>query len=298
MINNKSDLNFAQLKQFVSILHEAIIVIDQQQHICLFNADAENLFGYSESEIVNQPIDKIIPPEFRSQYTTLAQQLMQARQQKKMLGKRHKVWGMRKDNTQFPVKISFSQLAINNNTLVIAVVHDETTEDQHQKRIRYSAEHDLLTGLCNRTFLIEALDALLSKNKQNLHLAIFFIDLNQFKPINENYGHIVGDKLLSIAAKRISTNMRVNDIICRFGGDEFVLLVPHYLTKKQLENIAYKIINALNAKINIESKNLYISASIGIARYPENGKTTKELLDAADFAMYKAKKNKAAYCLA
>lgn len=297
MESTKPTFNLEQIKQFVHILHEAIIVVDDKLRIIVYNPDAQNLFGYKESEIINQPLDMLIPPEFHHRHADLASQFIKNKSPPKMLSNRQNLWGMRKDKSQFPVEISLTNLDLNDHRLVLAVIHDETSDYEREKRYQYRAEHDLLTGLSNRAHLIETLDLNLAQPDPKQHLALFFIDLDKFKPINDTYGHAIGDKLLTIVAKRISAAVRSHDLVCRFGGDEFVLLVPQCLKPEQLENIAKKILTSLSRAIKIGSHKLEISASIGIARYPENAQTSTQLLHAADQAMYKAKTSHNTYYL-
>ena len=158
-----------------------------------------------------------------------------------------------------------------------------------EEKIKFMAYYDSLTKLPNRTSFINKLtDQLeLAKNK-NVEGAVFFIDLDNFKNINDTMGHDYGDKLLIYVAKQFQSLIDEKDIVCRLGGDEFILLFP-YLNESEVEFYAKKIISLFNKPLIVENKQMYITASIGVALYPRDGADTSTILKNADSAMYKAK---------
>jgi len=162
----------------------------------------------------------------------------------------------------------------------------------NQKKI-HQANHDALTGLPNRALFLKSLQntinsANASKNK-NIKLAIFFIDLDQFKQINDSLGHDIGDEVLKIAAHRIKSKIRSKDMLARLGGDEFVAIIYDYKNSTNLKLIASKILKITQEPIQIDNHTLYISSSIGISTYPHDATNARDLLKFADTAMYKAK---------
>lgn len=154
------------------------------------------------------------------------------------------------------------------------------------------ALYDPLTGLPNRKLLDERLAQALSKaRRSHQHVALFFIDLDKFKPVNDTYGHAYGDLLLKEVAKRLQGCMRESDTACRLGGDEFVAMFPEIDGATAMKRVANKILNELNKPYEIGSHTFEISASIGVASYPEDGTDEKTLMRKADSAMYAAKKS-------
>lgn len=154
------------------------------------------------------------------------------------------------------------------------------------------ALYDPLTGLPNRKLLDERLAQALSKaRRSHNHVALFFIDLDKFKPINDTYGHAYGDLLLKEVAKRLQGCMRESDTACRLGGDEFVAMFPEIDGATAMKRVANKILNELNKPYEIGSHTFEISASIGVASYPEDGTDEKTLMRKADSAMYVAKRS-------
>lgn len=154
------------------------------------------------------------------------------------------------------------------------------------------AHRDLVTGIPNRIFLHQRLDhAIKSASRSETQLALFFIDLDKFKDINDTHGHKTGDKVLIETAKRIKNCIRVGDTISRYGGDEFVLLVENLSESYNVGLIAEKILSALSEPLYIEGSKLKVTPSIGISIYPNDGDTPESLLSYADTAMYQAKAN-------
>jgi diguanylate cyclase len=152
------------------------------------------------------------------------------------------------------------------------------------------ALYDALTGLPNRKLLDERLKQALAKARRNKgHVALLFIDLDKFKPINDTYGHAYGDLLLKEVAKRLHDCMRESDTACRLGGDEFVALLPEINGEEATMKVATKILRRLTLPYEVVGHVFDISASIGVALYPDDGADGKALMKSADLAMYEAK---------
>ena len=156
--------------------------------------------------------------------------------------------------------------------------------------VRKEANTDVLTGLLNRRGFIQAMDEKFSQGGQAAEMSAMFMDLDGFKPINDTHGHDVGDDILREVAKRLIHCTREEDIVCRLGGDEFVLLFPGLRDKKVLEDRADKVLAKINEPYWVNDTRVTMGASIGISVGPDDGKSGEELLNAADEAMYSAKK--------
>jgi len=159
-----------------------------------------------------------------------------------------------------------------------------------EQQIRDMAFTDSVTGLANRNLFTDRLEQLiLSCERYHTVFALLFIDLDKFKPINDEHGHLVGDKLLSMAGERISSAFRQSDVIARFGGDEFLVIVKNTDDVKNIETIAEKLLKKVAQTYYINNLELTITASIGITTCPLNGRTSAQLIQHADRAMYNAK---------
>ncbi len=176
---------------------------------------------------------------------------------------------------------------------------DITERKRTEERISYQAYHDLLTRLPNRLLFADRMtQALAHATRNNIRIAVIFIDLDLFKEINDSYGHIVGDRVLQQVAERILKCVRAEDTVSRFGGDEFSLLLVNITSQEDATIVADKILAALRLPLNVDDHDIRLSASMGIALYPEGGETIDALLHSADIAMYQAKDTgKDGYCV-
>lgn len=167
-----------------------------------------------------------------------------------------------------------------------------------EEEARRRSLHDDVTGLPNRALLRDRLEhALAQAKRHSSSLSVLFIDLDDFKKVNDSHGHEVGDKVLRAIAERLQSAVRAEDTLGRQGGDEFLYLALNVGKEIHAENVAKKIRNTIAATCEIEGIPFTIKASIGIAIYPQDGRTPEELLKSADKAMYKAKGSETGYCL-
>ena len=173
---------------------------------------------------------------------------------------------------------------------LIFVVRDISERRKTEQRIRHMAQHDTLTGLANRALFADRMQrALVNAQRDQTPLALMFLDLDKFKPINDSYGHAVGDLLLQQVAQRIQACVRESDTVARIGGDEFVVLLRCITHTGDVLNVAEKIRNSLCQPFTLAGHQLEISSSIGVAIYPEHGTDDLTLSKNADHAMYVAK---------
>lgn len=155
---------------------------------------------------------------------------------------------------------------------------------------KYFATHDFLTKVANRFFFSTQLDLIYENAKRNnSKFALFFIDLNKFKNINDNYGHDIGDKVLIEVADRLKMIFRKSDLVSRFGGDEFVVLIKNFKTREDLEVIAKKVVEEFSKEMIFNDFKINFSASIGIACYPKCADNVVSIMKIADEMMYKVK---------
>lgn len=167
---------------------------------------------------------------------------------------------------------------------------DVTERLRTEAKIRYQASHDLLTGLPNRMFFNERLaDALAAAAQDQTPMAVMFLDLDRFKLINDSLGHAAGDQLLQEVAKRLRQCLRKHDLVARWAGDEFTLLLTDIDSSEDAVTIAQKILTAMKPNFTLEGQPLHIGSSIGIAIYPNDGEDAETLLKNADAALYRAK---------
>jgi diguanylate cyclase (GGDEF)-like protein len=188
-----------------------------------------------------------------------------------------------------------AQLREANESLVIATVSAQATAEaaeQDAARMLYVAEHDILTGLPNRSVLTDRLaQSIALAQRHGKKVALMYLDLDNFKHINDSLGHGVGDQLLQSAAKRLQACVRRSDSVTRQGGDEFVVLLAEVAQVQDAALTAEKLIEAMAEPHLIDGHRLHVTLSIGISLYPDDSKDAEEMVRNADTAMYHAKRN-------
>ncbi|MBM7716183.1 diguanylate cyclase (GGDEF)-like protein/PAS domain S-box-containing protein [Bacillus thermophilus] len=172
---------------------------------------------------------------------------------------------------------------------LLFATRDMTDRKNWEQKIYHLAYHDTLTDLPNRRLFMNNLDKAISSLNKQEKLAILFIDLDRFKYINDSFGHDMGDYILIEAAQRIKQALRSMDLVARLGGDEFTVILPQIEDVEMVKEIAEKIQQKFKEPIQIPGEQLYLSCSIGIALYPENGRNADDLLKRADTALYTVK---------
>ncbi len=197
---------------------------------------------------------------------------------------------LHKDGHLVPVRLNGMLLEREGETYIWSSVEDIAQQKKSQERLDFLAYHDPLTGTPNRLLLNDRLKhALHVANRSGERVAVMFIDLDRFKNINDSLGHAMGDKLLQHVANCLKLLTREQDTLARVGGDEFVILLENLADNSDVMAIAEKMMAAFEAPVLIDHHSLYISLSIGIALYPQDGKTADRLIKNADAAMYRAK---------
>jgi diguanylate cyclase (GGDEF)-like protein/PAS domain S-box-containing protein len=202
------------------------------------------------------------------------------------------IWNKRRNGEIFPEWLSLSSVrdAQGRVTHLVGIFSDISERKAAEARIAFLAHHDALTGLPNRLLLKDRMEqAIVHCERSGNKVALLFVDLDRFKAVNDTFGHPVGDALLRDTAQRLLACVRDSDTISRHGGDEFLVVLTDLQSSEVPAQIAGKIMAALGQPFHIETHEAAISASVGIAVYPEDGSDFGELLKKADIAMYHAK---------
>lgn len=264
---------------------DGIITTDMNGRITTSNRAINSIFGYRNGEIHGKNINILIAKK-TSQHENLL--FHDAKENYTLF----EITGRRKNGSLFPLEISISKTPHGQENLNIYVMRDITEQKESEQRLAYLAHYDQLTGLPNRLLYEILLNACMTKAKSNnSHVVLLYLDLDNFKNVNNTLGHDIGDIFLNEAAKRFKKCVRENDVICRLGGDEFIFILDDIRDIKDSAIVAKKIISVLKKPIQIKEYEVISGSSIGIAVFPDNGIDAITLTKHADIAMYQAKAN-------
>jgi len=409
-----------RISGIVATAMDAIVTIDQQQRIVLFNTAAEKMFGCTASDAIGTAIDRFIPERYRAAHREHVRRFLNNGATVRAMGHLQSLSGLRGNGDEFPFEASISEVEAGGERLATVVMRDisarraaelalqESEQRMHlaqqvarigtfewdltgqsgrvspelaalyglpaedgldtyeswrerihaddrpgvtqrvqkslltgqrfeaewrviwpdgsvhwlagraeiyrdeagrpqrmlgvnidisdrkeaEEAVRRMAQHDPLTGLPNRALLYEFAEHLLPATRRGITRAAFlFVDLDRFKPINDTYGHDVGDAVLKEVAERLDACLRGEDLVGRLGGDEFVAVLAHIHGEDDAAKIAFHVLDRLGQPYLINDLELHVSPSIGISLYPQDGKDVDELIKCADVAMYNAKQN-------
>jgi diguanylate cyclase (GGDEF)-like protein/PAS domain S-box-containing protein len=277
------------LEQQVMLDNEMIGIIKlQNRHIIWKNKAMNRIFGYDSYELIGQGtknfyVDSHVYQELGDKAYSILQSNGVYRTQVEML---------KKSGEHIWIDMSGVMLSEETNESMWMLA-DITLMKQHEAEIAIIAYHDILTGLPNRLLVFDLLkQSLAYAERSNRMLAVCYLDLDGFKPINDNYGHHAGDQLLKEIANRMQAAVRANDTVGRLGGDEFVLLLTDLETIEEYQFVVERLTNAINQPIYLgEAVQVKVGVSIGIALFPSDGDDPDLLLRQADQAMYQAKQS-------
>ncbi|EAQ97771.1 EAL domain-containing protein [Congregibacter litoralis] len=285
---HEAEAKLRRVAEVFSSSAEAVMMTELDGSIIDVNNAFTEITGYARNEAIGETPEIISSDQHSPQFFQEMFRIIDA--QGRWQGE---VWNRRKNGDHFPCLLTVSAVRDEKSRVTgyVASFSDITTIKQNEHRLELLARQDPLTGLPNRTHLRHTLDSRLARAAPgNRSTTILFIDLDQFKDVNDSLGHSAGDELLKVCSSRLLDSLRDDDILARVGGDEFVALlfdVPGY---ENVSTIASKLIAVLEEPIAIGGETVRVSASIGICRYPEDGADTETLLRNADTAMYAAKK--------
>lgn len=278
------------LVQQLNIQHAGIVCLDEQCTVAVFNQGAEKLFGYRREEVLGLPHTHLLCPRYRVREKRRLAALSRIARDNRIGFKTDAIICRRKNGERFPTEIALSQGQLPAQRLYTLLVQDITDRVQQAEQLAYQAGHDQLTDLPNRALLYERLQAGIARaDRYGRKLGVVYVDLNRFKPINDLYGHETGDCLLQAVAQRLNDSMRQSDTVSRIGGDEFIICLEQIKNGQDALAAAHTLVDALQAPFSILGQTFQVSASIGIAIYPDHGREIDTLLRLADQAMYRAK---------
>jgi diguanylate cyclase (GGDEF)-like protein/PAS domain S-box-containing protein len=278
----------ARYSTLVNLSQDGIAALDAKLRFTFLNPRLLKLLGYPEDELIGRSFDSLWPIEDSARSRELGERLQRgeaATSEQELRNADGRV--LTAIVTDAPHIDAAGRLQG-----VILTITDISERKASEERIHYLACHDPLTGLANRAMFMDQMNtSLLISRRHKTRFALLFLDLDHFKDINDSLGHAAGDTLLIEAARRMRHGLRASDLLARQGGDEFMALLHDIHTMHEALGVAEKIRRALNEAFVLDGHECLVSASIGIALYPDHGKDLESLTRSADAAMYRAKMN-------
>ncbi len=289
----KMQLQYAHQVQIIEQVHDSVISTDLEGIIVSWNKGSKTLLGYKAKDMLGRHISSIYLEEDHEELEKNIKIL-------KEKGKHRTVIRLLKKSKELIyAELSLSLLKDEKGEPIGLVGYSQDiterkiAEDElhlQRRNLQHQAYHDTLTGLPNRSLFSDRLEQAVEKAKRNDTLfALFFIDLDRFKQINDSLGHAIGDELLKVVTERLKVTLRKEDTLARLGGDEFTIIMEELSHAQDASILAQKVLEVLQQPITINNHALYVSSSIGISLYPQDDTDAGNLLKYADAAMYRAK---------
>jgi diguanylate cyclase (GGDEF)-like protein/PAS domain S-box-containing protein len=283
----KAETQMQKLSRALEQTADAVFITDRDGVIEYVNPAFEQVSGYTSAETVGRQPNLLKSgrqgPVF---YENLWKTILAGEAFNDVLINRRKDGSLYyEEKTITPIKDADGRI-----THFVATGKDITERMQTQERLAFMAQHDPLTELPNRALLLDRLkQSLAGARWRERRAGILFVDLDRFKTINDTLGHEVGDRLLQQLAERFQRSVRDGDTVARFGGDEFVILLDDVASEDDVAGVAQKVLQALIPPFQVDQQTLYVTASIGVSLFPNDGEDASTLLKNADIAMYRAK---------
>ncbi len=275
----------ARFRSVSEIGDRAIVTVDRRESIVSWNRGAEASFGYSADEAVGKRLTIAATEELWKAYQNVMPDVASAGGFA-IVAEAVEMVGRRKDGSEFPLELSLVAWKAREGIFLTASIRDITQRRLVEEAVRQLAGHDPMTGLANRALFTDLLrQALVNMHRTDRKLAIVMLDLDRFMDVNHTLGHDMGDRLLHGAANRLTGLVRAGDTVARLGGDEFMLLLPGIAEAEHATKIAQKVLEAFRKPFLLDEHEVHITASIGIAVYPDDGEDVDTLTRNADLAM-------------
>ncbi|MEA3241342.1 MAG: EAL domain-containing protein, partial [Pseudomonadota bacterium] len=286
--DEKNKLN-NRLGRILNDSSNEIYVADANSLIFLqVNRGAIQNLGYSKDEFEDIHLLDIFADLDRISFDLLLQPLRDGHKEYVF----HQGKNRRKDGSTYPVEARLQLSAQDIPPIIVATMQDITERSKWEEKLLYQANFDQLTGLVNRHYMQSHIVSAFNRARRyKQKVALLFIDLDNFKTVNDTLGHDIGDEVLKQTANRISSVLRESDTPARSGGDEFTILLEGLEQAHHVEIVVRKLVSIFNKPLMVESREIYTTVSIGISIFPDDGQTVDQLMQYADMAMYHAKED-------
>ena len=280
-----------RLENILDNAAEGIITFDERGVVQSFNKAAENLFGYDEHELKGKDLSLIVPPDARDQRPGYLEHFLRT-EIARLIGHEGEVVGRHRDGTRFPMALKVSKLVLDDREIYTGLVSDISERKAFVEHLKQMAEHDGLTGLYNRAYFAAELERVTERARRpgGQPCSVLYIDLDNFKYVNDTLGHAAGDKLLIEVASMLNKRVRKSDLIARFGGDEFTVLLYNANAAT-----AHRVADAFRQRMvdyafKSGGERIDVGCSIGVSEVDTTTESAAEVLSRADMACHLAKR--------
>ena len=286
--------SLARYRAVIASTLDCVVAVDEQDRLIEFNPAAERAFDYMAKDVLGREVaDLLVPPGNRAFYRSLAQRIRD-NPGSSLLDRRIETMAVRSDGSEFPVELTVARVegAGGLGPSFYGIVRDIGERRRGEEQLAYLAYHDALTGLPNRILVEQQIDLALARARRaGGAAALMFVDLDDFKEVNDRLGHAAGDRLLASVSARLRGVLRDTDVLARQGGDEFLVLLGDLSDDPTAaaESVGSKLLSALLEPFVVAGTEVRTGASIGVSLYPDDAADTEALLRHADVAMYRAK---------
>lgn len=283
----RADQALKRLEKAIETIQLGVTITDLEGNILYTNPAEAEMHGYSVADLIGKDVRILAPPESRNPVSAEAI--------RDMVSWRRESLNVRKDGVSFPVQL-ISEVVIDDDGELIGIIttcEDITERKRAEEHLVHKALYDSLTDLPNRYLFRDRLAHCMRKARRPgvYEFAVLYMDVDEFKPVNDQFGHFVGDQLLANLARRLEECVRPGDTVARIGGDEFAILMDNVPGVQEAEGVATRILENLKRPFLIEGHQIVTGMSIGIALSDEHHATAEELLRDADQALYHAKEH-------
>jgi diguanylate cyclase (GGDEF)-like protein/PAS domain S-box-containing protein len=288
-LTHQLEMSTSRFRSVVDAAYDAIVTIDQEHNITLFNRAAENLFGYDASEMIGQPLLRLVPEPHRSHHDNYVHQFARSPVMSRQMNERNRIYALHRDGSLLPVEIAISKINVAGLLEFTAIIRDIADRIRLMDLFQKQAETDELTGVPNRREFLEIMENILRSGEG---VSVLMLDVDSFKKVNDTYGHDAGDEVLQYLARAASAAVANVGVFARWGGDEFMAALP----KTSLE-AARGIAERLRATIANQDfkhdwphgKSIPFTVSIGAATRTPEDCDLDSFVKRADQALYRAK---------